>query len=145
MDLPWSNPAFLDLTAASLGVQLGAKSSDIAFFMLTSEAENALKKGTIALGADATAVAGNYDTNWNAGTASVVAYELSSGGMLGISLNGTSMTKNDGMNSRYYGRSVDYVSLLENRAGVSSDKNIDSFISALPGYSMISRKTAEDL
>ncbi len=128
----WSKPAFLDITSASVGVQLGGKTSDMAFFMLTDQAATNLKNGNIVLGADATTAVGSYAANWDTGTASVVAYELSEGGMLGISLNGTTMTKNEPMNNQFYGRTVDYLALLDNRENVPTNNTINSFISLLP-------------
>ena len=128
----WSKPAFLDISTASIGAQIGAKSSDLVLFMLTSEAENQLKEGKITLGSDVSVTAGSYDRGWNGGASNVVAYEQSEGGMMGISLNGSTLKANGQMNTNYYGRNVDLVSILEEKANLPTDGNINSFISELP-------------
>lgn len=128
----WSKPAFLKMSSASVGLQLGAKSSDLVLFFMTPESEKTLKKGSFKLGADANVTAGNWGNNWDSGSASIVAYQRSEGGMMGVSLNGYSLTRDDAMNTNYYGRKVDYLALLENRAEVGASRDINAFISELP-------------
>ena len=115
-----------------MGLQAGAKSSDVVLFMQTPQAEEMLKKGKVTLGADASVTAGNYDTKWDSTGSNIVAYQRSEGGMAGISLSGFTLSKDDTMNRNYYGRSVDYVALLENRAGVPINNEINSLIGEFP-------------
>lgn len=132
----WSKPAFIDISTASVGVQLGAKSSDLVLYMLSPQAENALKTGKITLGTDTSITLGTYGKAVDTNTTNIVAYEKSEGGMLGMSLTGSTLSRNDNMNRNYYGRNVDFVELLEDRANVQSDTNISSFISALPVHTL---------
>lgn len=128
----WSKPAFIDLTSASVGAQLGAKSSDLVLYMLSADAENRLKNGTITLGADASVTAGNFDKNWDASPASIVAYQRSEGGMAGISINGFQIAKSDKMNTNYYGRDTTFSSIFQMRGDNVDDSATRSFISELP-------------
>jgi SH3 domain-containing YSC84-like protein 1 len=108
----WTTPAFSQISGGSIGLQLGGKSSDLVFFMLTSEAREALRSGEFHIGADASVVAGSYDTAIADPGSGVVAYVRSEGIYGGASITGASITRDQSAIRSYYGKKVSYEGLL---------------------------------
>lgn len=129
----WSSPAFVDMNSASLGVQLGGKSSDVAMFLTNTSAVDKLKAGNLKIGADASVVAGNFDRAFDTGTAGIVAYENASGAFLGASINGGYLSSAQDSNRAFYGRDVSITNILNGQAGTQKENEAaNSFISQLP-------------
>jgi SH3 domain-containing YSC84-like protein 1 len=116
----WSHPAAITLRKGSLGLQAGAKSADMVLFFQTEKAEQALKRGDFTLGTDISAVAGKFDGEFKPTDAAVVVYSRSRGLFAGVSINGSTIGKNQDELTEYYGRQIDYTSLLN--GGEISDK-----------------------
>lgn len=116
----WSHPAAITLRKGSVGLQAGAKSADVVLFFQTEKAEQALKRGDFTLGTDISAVAGQFDGEFKPTDAAVVAYSHSSGLFAGVSINGSTIGKNQSELTEYYGREIDYTRLLD--GGEISDK-----------------------
>ena len=57
-DNTWSNPSFLTLTGGSLGLQLGAQSTDTILVFKTRKGVDGISNGKLTLGADASIAAG---------------------------------------------------------------------------------------
>ncbi len=128
----WSAPAFVKMNALSFGAQLGGKSSDIILFILNERGKAALKKGNLALGADASVVAGTFDKSFDTATYGAVAYTRTEGAFAGASLSGGSLKSDDQDTAAFYGKEVDYVSLLEGLVTTAQNDQIDRFTALLP-------------
>lgn len=123
-DGKWSDPAFYDLNEASLGAQIGAKSTDLVMYLMNGPSVSALKRGTIDFGADASVVAGNFNRTFDTSQIGVVAYQASQGAFMGAALTGGKLSSDDDANEAYYGRRVEAAALLDGRAeGISSQND----------------------
>ena len=111
----WSQPAAILLNQGSIGLQAGAKSTDLVLFFQNQDSVQALKRGNFALGTDVSAVAGNFDSSIDTSHAGVVVYTRTEGIFAGASVNGSKIEKDQDQLASYYGYKVDYVALLENR------------------------------
>lgn len=117
----WSDPAFMDISGASLGAQLGFKRGDVVLYFTSKKAAEALKRGETDFGADIGVVAGNFDRGFHTSHADVVAYQNTSGAFAGASISGGSLSADRSLNEEYYGREVTVSEILS--GSVTSDKN----------------------
>jgi len=111
----WSEPVAISLTEGSIGVQAGAKSTDLVLFFQNDRAERALKQGKLLLGADASAAAGEYDAAYDWSSAGIVAYSRTDGVFAGASIGGSQIGKDSDRMATYFGKSADYLGTLEGR------------------------------
>jgi|GEM_PF-1449313 len=128
----WSVPAFVRLNAVSFGAQLGGKSSDIVMFILTDKGKAALKRGNFSLGAEASIVAGTFDKSFDVSSHGAVAYIRTEGAFAGASLSGGTLASDDTNTAAFYGKDVNYVSLLDGHVATKQNDHIDKLISLLP-------------
>lgn len=98
----WSNPAFVDYTAGSLGVQLGVKSSSLVALFLTDKAREELKQGKLDMSADIAAAAGNAATEGSVGMKDMVLYDDAAGAFLGASLSVAKISEESSNQKSYY-------------------------------------------
>ena len=131
-DAKWSNPAFVDMTSASIGAQLGAKKTDMVLLLQTEKARDALSKGTLTLGGDISATLGSKDVGMNVDTggSDVVAYTSDSGAFAGASLSGTRISPDEDAQSAYYKQGTQFSQALRSPAGPDAD--IQEMLKALP-------------
>jgi lipid-binding SYLF domain-containing protein len=99
----WENPMFLNLTGGSIGLQAGVKSADMVLYITGEKAASALRKGSFKVGGELSAVAGKFDKTFEAPQAEVVAYSRTEGLFLGASIDGVSVTRDDGDERAFYG------------------------------------------
>lgn len=128
----WSAPAFLQMSAVSLGAQIGGKSSDTILFIIDDKAKTALKNGKLTLGADASVTAGTFDKGADTSASGVVAYTRSEGAFMGASLSGATITGDDASTMAFYGKEISSNSLLSGRSSTRGDDQVDRFIAMLP-------------
>ncbi|MDD2943936.1 MAG: lipid-binding SYLF domain-containing protein [bacterium] len=128
----WSQPATVSYNQGSIGLQAGAKSADLVVFFQTPEAVKALKSGKIALGTDASAVAGRYDSTSDTSSAGVIVYTRSEGFFAGASISGSEIVGESKELANYYGTKVDYAALLEGRENPDSSGYAKRLTSQLP-------------
>ncbi len=128
----WTTPAFLKMNAVSFGAQLGGKSSDVVLFLVNEQAKNALKKGKLALGADASVAAGTFDKGFDTSNYGVVAYSRTAGAYAGASISGGSIASDDEDTTAFYGEGMDYASLLEGRPMKKQNAEAEKFRALLP-------------
>jgi lipid-binding SYLF domain-containing protein len=107
----WSDPAFYQVASASFGLQIGAQSSEMIMFIMTTKALNALMQDKFKIGANAgIAVATLGSTVEGATTAhagaDIVVWASSSGAYAGISLDGSVIEPMREGDANYYGRPV---------------------------------------
>ena len=105
----WSYPAFYTLASGSLGLQIGAKVSEIVFIIRTEKGLNAILDHKFKFGAEGgvTLVAvgiGIEGGSTTAGGADIVAFGNSAGLFAGVSLEGSYLDADSDWNALYYGQ-----------------------------------------
>ena len=105
----WSAPAPVRLTGGSLGVQLGADSSDIVLLVMNARGMERLLSDKFALGVDVNVAAGPVGRDANANTdalmrAEILAWSRSRGVFAGVALKGTIVEHDVAEAKRLYGR-----------------------------------------
>jgi lipid-binding SYLF domain-containing protein len=105
----WSPPAFYGMGSGSLGLQIGAKVSEIVFIIRTEKGLNAILDHKFKFGAEGgvTLVAvgiGIEGGSTTAGGADIVAFGNSAGLFAGVSLEGSYLDADSDWNALYYGQ-----------------------------------------
>lgn len=103
-DRKWSNPVFLDLNAGSIGIQAGAKSSDIVLYMKAPGSRQAIENGEFSLSGELGVVAGTFDETVVAPKAGIVAYATSAGVFAGASIVGGKISCDVDEQKAFFGR-----------------------------------------
>ena len=104
----WSPPAFYGMGSGSVGLQIGAKVSEIVFIIRTEKGLNAILDHKFKFGAEAgvTMVAvgiGLEGASTTAGGADIVAFSNSAGLFAGASIEGSYLDADNDWNALYYG------------------------------------------
>lgn len=102
----WGYPAFYTLGAVSIGLQVGAESSEVILMVMTERGMEKLLTSSFKLGADATFAAGPVGGGATAATADILSYSRSKGAFVGMSLDGGIVKTKDKYNEAYYGKEV---------------------------------------
>lgn len=114
----WSAPAFIQLTGASFGLQIGGQSTDLVLIGTTHDAFERLLHDKLKLGADAAVAAGPVGRNSQASTtdlanAAFLTYSRSKGVFAGLDLTGDVVNQNQNDTRTYYGgKDVSYETIL---------------------------------
>ncbi len=106
-DETWSNPAFVTLTAGSIGWQIGAQSTDIILVFKTRRGVDGIASGKLTLGADASVAAGPVGRHTGLATdirfqAEVFSYSRSRGLFAGVALEGAGVRMDNKANAAFY-------------------------------------------
>jgi lipid-binding SYLF domain-containing protein len=134
----WSPPAFVSLTGASFGLQVGGESSDLVlFFMSERGAQSMIAGNKISLGGEASVAAGPMGRQGEASTdlnlkAEVYSYAKSKGLFAGMSLEGARLGPDNEANAEYYGKGVSAKQLLFEHHAPSMPAEAAAFRSSLP-------------
>lgn len=104
----WSYPAFFDMGSGSIGLQIGAKVSEIVFIILTDKGFHAILDKKFKFGAEAgvtmVAVGAGIEGATTAAVGTdIVAYSNSNGLFAGASLEGSYIDADNDWNALYYG------------------------------------------
>jgi len=104
----WSYPAFFGMGSGSIGLQAGAKVSEIMFIILTEKGLQALLDHKFKVGAEAgvtlVAVGAGFEGATTAAAGSdIVAFANSNGLFAGVSLEGSYLDADNDWNALYYG------------------------------------------
>jgi len=107
-DGKWSAPAMYSIGGASVGVQLGATSTDFVVLVTTDKGVNAVLADKTKLGTDATAAAGPGATAQasEVGGSDVYTYARAKGLFAGVSLEGATLHPDSDANERIYGKKI---------------------------------------
>lgn len=110
-DGTWSNPAFVKLTGGSLGLQFGAKSSDIVMVFPSRRTVNEVLNSSYDIGGSVTGVAGPVggtavDPTEQYSRNQIYTYSRSNGLFGGVSLDGSKLGLIRKTNRKFYGRRV---------------------------------------
>jgi lipid-binding SYLF domain-containing protein len=105
----WSAPLLVSLVGGSVGWQIGVQKSDIILVFKNRRNIEAVAKGKLTLGADASIAAGPVGRQAEAATdwemeSEIYSYAKSKGLFAGVSIKGAAMTFDEDANGAFYGR-----------------------------------------
>ena len=103
----WSLPAFLTITGASFGLQIGGQATDIMLLIMNRRGLDRFLGNQFKIGADASVAAGPVGRSAAAATdllltAEILSYSRSRGLFAGVSLEGSTVRTDRDANERYY-------------------------------------------
>ena len=135
-DNTWSNPSFLTLTGGSLGLQLGAQSTDTILVFKTRKGVDGISNGKLTLGADASIAAGPIGRHTAAATdlrfnAEIYSYSRSRGLFFGASLEGATLTMDRRSNAIYYNSSSITPDQIFSATGNAAPNSANTFVQTL--------------
>jgi lipid-binding SYLF domain-containing protein len=127
----WSAPAFIQLTGASFGFQIGGQSTDLVLVAMNHNGFQHLLHDKLKLGGDAAVAAGPVGRNAQASTtelasAEILTYSRSKGIFAGIDLTGDVVNQNQEDTRNYYGHDISYETILT--GGVPTPPSAEHFV-----------------
>jgi len=127
----WSAPAFIQMTGASFGFQIGGQSTDLVLVAVNHKGFEHLLHDKVKLGGDAAVAAGPVGRNSQASTdvlanAELLSYSRSKGVFAGIDLTGDVVNQNQDDTKEYYGKDVPYETILT--GGVPTPPSAEHFV-----------------
>jgi lipid-binding SYLF domain-containing protein len=104
----WSAPAFFDLGGGSIGLQIGAASTDYILLFMNDEAVESLLGDKFEIGGEGSAAAGPVGRSASASTdaklnAQILSYSRSKGAFAGLELKGVVIKPDNEDNTQVYG------------------------------------------
>jgi lipid-binding SYLF domain-containing protein len=107
----WSAPAFFDLAGGSIGLQIGASSTDFILLFMNENAVDSLLKDQFEIGGEGSAAAGPVGRSASASTdarlnAQILSYSRSRGAFAGLELKGVVIKPDNEDNHQVYGMSA---------------------------------------
>jgi SH3 domain-containing YSC84-like protein 1 len=105
----WSAPAFYDMAAGSLGLQIGGQVSEVVLTIMSDKALNAVLDDQLKFGGDMSIAVGPIGKGIGADTttnfqADVYSFAKTAGLFGGVSFEGAGIIKKDDWNRAYYGQ-----------------------------------------
>ena len=129
----WSDPAFYDFGAISVGPQVGASGGSVVFLLMNQKAVDAFKNhSNFSLNADAGLSIVTYSANAQAswGKGDIVMWSDTAGAYVGTTISVTDVNWDDDNNRAYYGKRVDISKIWQ---GDVHNSNAKALKEALPG------------
>ena len=116
----WSQPAFYKLRTGSFGLQIGAKSSEMVFLVMTIRGVESFYTSSLRLGGDVSVAFGPVGAGAKGQTSltfsfDMLAYTADQGGYAGISAEGTGVITRARWNETYYGKGTRPTDILATR------------------------------
>ena len=113
----WGAPAMVELGGGSVGLQIGAESTDVVMLIMNREGIDSLLKSKFTLGGDASVAAGPVGREASAETdaalnAKILSYSRSKGVFGGVSLQGTTLHQDEGAIKAVYGKQLNASDIL---------------------------------
>ena len=107
----WGAPAFFDLAGGSIGLQIGASSTDFILLFMNEHAVESLLGDKFEIGAEGSAAAGPVGRSASASTdvrlnAQILSYSRSKGAFAGLELKGVVIKPDNEDNHQVYGMSA---------------------------------------
>ena len=132
----WSNPVFLSLEKGSVGVQIGAESSDIVLLIMNERGLDKLLQDKVTLGADLSLAAGPVGRNGQAATdaqlaAEMLSYSRARGVFAGIDLSGGVLRPDKTATVAYYGHEISNSEVLSGRERLTTPASARPLMAAL--------------
>jgi lipid-binding SYLF domain-containing protein len=114
----WSAPAFIQLTGASFGFQVGGQATDLVLVAVTHDGAQRLLHDKLKLGADISVAAGPVGRDSQASTtelanAGFLTYSRNKGIFAGVDLNGDVVNQNMNDTEEYYGHDISFERILD--------------------------------
>jgi SH3 domain-containing YSC84-like protein 1 len=111
VDGSWSNPAFVNLTGGSFGLQVGARSSDVVLVMRDPQLVNQVSQGKLKISGSISGTAGPVGASAAEPTEGgpgpkIYSYARSEGLFGGVAIAGAELGINKGNNRDFYGSQV---------------------------------------
>jgi len=135
----WSAPAFFNLGGGSVGLQIGAQSTDFVMLFMNKEGLNSLLSDKFTLGADASVAAGPVGRQAGASTdaklnAQILSYSRSKGLFAGLELKGVVIKPDKSDMRETYGEGITAKEVLQENK-VTAPEAVRSFPNTLAKYS----------
>jgi lipid-binding SYLF domain-containing protein len=135
----WSAPAYFNLGGGSVGLQIGAESTDFVLLFMNRDGLNSLLSNKFTLGADASVAAGPVGRAAGAETdaamkAQILTYSRSRGLFAGLELKGVVITPDEGDMRDVYGEGVTAKEVLKENK-VRAPEGVREFPETLSRYS----------
>ena len=130
----WSGPAFMTITGASWGLQIGAQSVGLVLVITNEEGLRAFTGGnSLKLGGNVSVAAGPIGRDASAATdgraqAAIYSYSISKGLFAGLALDGSVINQNRDANKAYWHRDISAQAALKKPA---TDKRVAPLIRSL--------------
>ena len=130
----WNGPAFMGLSGASVGFQIGAQSVGLVLVITNEDGLRAFTGGnSFKLGADVAIAAGPVGRDASAATdgrakASIYSYSMSKGAYIGVTVKGATINVNRDANLAYWHKKTEAKAALSRPA---TDKRITPLVAAL--------------
>jgi SH3 domain-containing YSC84-like protein 1 len=119
----WSAPAFFAITGGSWGLQIGIEGVDLVMIIQNEKGMQHLLSSNFQIGADASAAAGpvgrhaSANTDWKL-TTEILTYSRARGAFAGLTLNGSSIRRDDDSMHAVYGRHISTRRVLTGKVAV---------------------------
>ena len=129
----WSDPAFYDFGAISIGAQAGGSGGAVVFLLMNQSAVDAFKSGNkISLNAGAGLSIITYSANAQAswGKGDIIMWSDTKGAYAGATVSVSDINWADANNRAYYGKKTDMSAIL---SGKVSNASADTLTQELPG------------
>jgi SH3 domain-containing YSC84-like protein 1 len=135
----WSAPAFFNLRGGSVGLQIGAQSTDFVLLFMNKNGLNRLMGDKFEIGGDASAAAGPVGRQAGASTnirmdAEILSYSRSKGLFAGLELKGVVITSDDDDMIAVYGEGAKAKSVLR-ESSVAAPADVRAYPTTLWSYS----------
>lgn len=119
----WSDPAFYTITGASVGLQIGARRSEVVALLGAHKGVDALLSARFMLSATINLAVGPVGGGVSGSatptlSADVISFSRSDGAFAGLALGGLVMLPDDDANTLYYGQPIKAADILTDPAGV---------------------------
>ncbi len=116
----WSEPAFVILGGASIGLQIGGQASELILLVFTQKGVDSMVSTTLKLGADASVAVGPVGRGIEGSTAANLSADLLSftktkGLFAGMSVEGATIAARDSWNTAYYNQKTKAIDVLIRR------------------------------
>lgn len=133
----WSGPAFFNLGGGSIGLQIGAQSTDFVLLIMNEEGMKKLVGDQFEIGGDVSAAAGPVGRQAGVSTnirldAQILSYSRSKGLFAGLELKGVVIKPDKSDMEAVYGKDVDVKGVL---SGGTPNASVRSFSDTLARYS----------
>jgi SH3 domain-containing YSC84-like protein 1 len=135
----WSAPAYFNLGGGSVGLQIGAQSTDFIMLFMNKEGLNSLLSDKFTVGADASVAAGPVGRQAGASTdvklnAQILSYSRSKGLFAGLELKGVVIKPDKSDMRDAYGEGITAKEILQEHK-VTAPASLRSFPNTLAKYS----------
>lgn len=135
----WLPPLFISLYGGSIGLQLGAKSSDVIIFLMTDKAIEKFKKSKLKLGADLHVTAGPKGKNIGISTgklskADAYSYIKEKGVFAGAVISGSKLSYDSKAIKKYYGKSFTVADIFKGNIPQNISEEAQELLEILRKY-----------